>query len=66
MDVPDGLPDGDRVGSPAVKAPPAAAPRPSDEELLDAIASLQLYQFVRLRYYLYLMLLRRIAKEAGL
>lgn len=49
MDVPDGLPDGDRVGGKAVK-------RPTDEEMLDAIAGMTLLEFLRLRQSLILLL----------
>jgi hypothetical protein len=47
----------------AVAAP---APRPSDDELLDAIANLTLREVAYLRMRLYLLLIARIAKDAGL
>ncbi len=44
----------------------APAPRPSNEELLDAIAKLTLLELLELRYKLILLTIRKIAEEEGL
>jgi hypothetical protein len=47
----------------AVAAP---APRPSDEEMLDFIASMTLLEFLRLKLRLTVLLIGRIAREGNL
>lgn len=47
----------------AVAAP---APRPSDDEMFDAIAQLTLLELLKLRMKLQMLLIRRIAEQAGL
>lgn len=49
-----------------MKTAVAAAPRPSDEELLDAIANLTLLELLQLRLRLTYLWLSRVAKDAGL
>jgi hypothetical protein len=49
-----------------VKTAVNAAPRPSDEEMLHAIAELPLREFLRLKMRLWLLLISRIARANNL